>query len=309
MIAEFIKYAMARANKAIYVWGGQGQNATEEKIKRMETSIKNAATALNLLNQRKREGVSPVEMYDCSGLVCCALVSSGIKPAGFDTTANGLLKNHCVKIDKSVLRKGDLVFRVYSFGKNKGTAYHVGIVTDDALNVTEAKGRAYGVITRPLGAQAGYWNAYARIKELADEPEEKYIFTRNLKKGLKGQDVYNLQKLLNISADGVFGSKTRSAVIAAQKAHGLTPDGIAGKNTLTALGGIWKTEHVFNRNLKYGMTGQDIKELQKLLNVSADGVFGSKTRAAVISAQKKHGLTLDGIAGKKTITALGGKFN
>ena len=51
------------------------------------------------------------------------------------------------------------------------------------------------------------------------------------------------------------------------------------------------------------MTGQDVKELQKLLNVSADGVFGSKTKAAVISAQKAHGLTPDGIVGKKTITA------
>ena len=38
---------------------------------------------------------------------------------------------------------------------------------------------------------------------------------------------------------------------------------------------------------------------------AVDGIFGSKTRAAVISFQKKNGLTADGIVGPKTLAALG----
>ena len=36
--------------------------------------------------------------------------------------------------------------------------------------------------------------------------------------------------------DGIFGSETKKAVIAFQKKNGLTADGIAGKNTLAAMG-------------------------------------------------------------------------
>jgi len=38
---------------------------------------------------------------------------------------------------------------------------------------------------------------------------------------------------------------------------------------------------------------------------AVDGIFGSKTRTAVISFQKKNGLTADGIVGPKTLAALG----
>lgn len=38
---------------------------------------------------------------------------------------------------------------------------------------------------------------------------------------------------------------------------------------------------------------------------SVDGIYGSKTKAAVKLFQKKNGLTVDGIVGKNTLTALG----
>lgn len=57
------------------------------------------------------------------------------------------------------------------------------------------------------------------------------------KVGSKGQMVKLIQWTLGLSpADGIFGKKTKQAVIEFQRANGLTPDGIAGLNTLTTLG-------------------------------------------------------------------------
>lgn len=63
--------------------------------------------------------------------------------------------------------------------------------------------------------------------------------------------------------------------------------------------------------LKQGSTGSQVKTLQtKLKNWgyytgSVDGIFGSRTTAAVKYFQRKNGLTADGIVGSKTAAALG----
>lgn len=62
---------------------------------------------------------------------------------------------------------------------------------------------------------------------------------------------------------------------------------------------------------KYGSTGTEVRNIQqKLKNLgyytgSVDGIFGSKTKAAVLKFQKDYGLTQDGIVGKNTLKALG----
>lgn len=62
-----------------------------------------------------------------------------------------------------------------------------------------------------------------------------------LKKGSKGEIVNAIQIFLNLngfscgSADGIFGKKTQDAVKAWQKANGLVPDGIIGKNSWRVL--------------------------------------------------------------------------
>ena len=76
----------------------------------------------------------------------------------------------------------------------------------------------------------------------------------------------------------------------------------------------------FTRVLKYGVKGNDVIELKKLLiakgygkgittNTSSSRNFYGSTRTAVKNFQRDNGLTIDGKAGKKTITALGGKLN
>ena len=55
--------------------------------------------------------------------------------------------------------------------------------------------------------------------------------------GVQSTDtVRALQQKLGVSADGVYGAKTRSAVKRFQRAHGLAADGVAGPQTLAALG-------------------------------------------------------------------------
>lgn len=67
-----------------------------------------------------------------------------------------------------------------------------------------------------------------------------------------------------------------------------------------------KPQIKIERTLRKGMTGDDVKELQRLLNITSDGIFGEQTKQVVISFQRNNGLTPDGIVGKNTINKLYG---
>lgn len=62
---------------------------------------------------------------------------------------------------------------------------------------------------------------------------------------------------------------------------------------------------VVRATIKLGSRGADVKYLQKKLKLTADGIFGNKTKAAVVKFQKSKGLTADGIVGPRTWAALG----
>ncbi len=57
--------------------------------------------------------------------------------------------------------------------------------------------------------------------------------------------------------------------------------------------------------LKRGSRGEEVKTLQKKLNLIADGIFGPLTEEAVKDFQTKNNLGVDGIVGPKTWAALG----
>jgi hypothetical protein len=57
--------------------------------------------------------------------------------------------------------------------------------------------------------------------------------------------------------------------------------------------------------LKKGSRGNEVKELQEFLGLSADGIFGSGTESAVVKWQSQNGLTADGIVGPATWDAMG----
>lgn len=63
--------------------------------------------------------------------------------------------------------------------------------------------------------------------------------------------------------------------------------------------------------MRLGSSGDDVRQLQLTLNakgakLATDGVFGRATEVAVQAFQKRAGLTADGVAGPKTMAALRG---
>ncbi len=62
---------------------------------------------------------------------------------------------------------------------------------------------------------------------------------------------------------------------------------------------------------KYGSRGDEVRQIQTKLkrwgyyNGNVDGIYGSQTLSAVRWFQSKNGLTVDGIAGPKTLAAMG----
>ena len=62
---------------------------------------------------------------------------------------------------------------------------------------------------------------------------------------------------------------------------------------------------------RQGSRGTEVRTIQTKLkrwgyySGSVDGIYGKQTTAAVVSFQKKNGLTADGVCGKKTLAALG----
>ena len=118
-----------------------------------------------------------------------------------------------------------------------------------------------------------------------------------LVEGSSGNQVKYLQNGLRIlcfnsqTADGIFGPATTAAVKRYQTSRGLAADGKVGDGT-------WST-------LK-----EDIKPIQEALkkkgyySSTVDGVAGDGTYQALVTFQKDHQLTADGMAGPSTLAKL-----
>lgn len=166
------------------------------------------------------------------------------------------------------------------------------------------------------------------ISKLGDPP----AFTQ---KGSSGDSVEKLQQALKIKGyysdvvDGKFGNNTRNAVLAYQKAMGLTQTGKADYATIMKLFGKVGTTTVANDPQMKGITqisqitvpatsrkgdsGKNVLALQQALKIKGyytaaiDSKYGDKTVTAVKAFQKAKGLEQDGVAGNATIKALFGK--
>ncbi|MBD2103176.1 peptidoglycan-binding protein [Leptolyngbya sp. FACHB-261] len=148
---------------------------------------------------------------------------------------------------------------------------------------------------------------------------------RILRQGLSGDDVRRLQYLLNnatpsanpkLAESGQFDAATTRALSAWKTANKLTSPNEAGPTTLAAL-----EQQVRNkppatgttRILRQGLSGDDVKRLQYLLNravppatprLTEDGKFGPTTTQALNRWKAAYGLTGPGEAGPTTLVAL-----
>jgi len=144
--------------------------------------------------------------------------------------------------------------------------------------------------------------------------------TGTLRVGTRGPEVKALQELLTARgydpgpSDGIFGEKTRLAVVAFQAIEGLTADGLVGSATMAALGdapAAGGESTASTEILSLGSRGDSVSALQTHLDVDgykvgpSDGIFGPLTLAAVIQFQKDHALAVDGRVGPQTRGALG----
>ena len=119
----------------------------------------------------------------------------------------------------------------------------------------------------------------------------------SMKQGSKGTTVKQLQQnliglgYLDGTADGSYGSKTRKAVEAFQADFGLKADGTAGEATQTAIYNAVVRLQVELKNAGYAPG-------------TADGHFGSKTRAALEKFQRDEELEVTGEMNKATWSAM-----
>lgn len=170
-----------------------------------------------------------------------------------------------------------------------------------------------------------------------------------LRRGSSGPYVVVVQVMLNriaqnypaipklASVDGIYGSRTETSVTRFQEIFGLTPDGVVGKATwyelvrlYTAVTGLselrsqgqqfYSINWEYPNGLEEGDTGEKVRHLQYMLSVLAeyipemppiavDGIFGSATRNAVISAQRYFGLPQTGAVDATTWDELYDQFS
>lgn len=140
----------------------------------------------------------------------------------------------------------------------------------------------------------------------------------------RGPAVALLQSKVGAAVDGVFGPGTLRAVKRFQRRHGLTPDGVVGSATWAALGvggarPVLKRMPARRRSRAQRSSGRErtrrspgvvsrgaeVRIAQRRLGITADGVFGPGTLAAVKAFQRRQGLTPDGIVGPATWARLG----
>ena len=77
-LTDFLNLLRGQVGRGIYVWGGNGQdlNAMSDPIawiERREEDPENEKRDIALYEKRKKDGVNPIQAFDCSGLVYWAL--------------------------------------------------------------------------------------------------------------------------------------------------------------------------------------------------------------------------------------------
>lgn len=203
-----------------------------------------------------------------------AIGSSGTPTYKTRKAANGTYINEGVK--GNTIRLGDKI----------GTIIWVGTMADGTFRyVLENKGVLYNDL---------YWITDYRLMKPIDNSKPvsttaSVAMNKNLllKMGSKGLEVRELQRLLGITIDGDFGTKTLTALQSKKGVSQITLANFATTNTAVLN---------FNLMLKKGSKGLEVKELQKRLGMTGsniDGDFGAKTESALFAMKGVRQTTLN----------------
>lgn len=121
--------------------------------------------------------------------------------------------------------------------------------------------------------------------------------SRNLNKVADTSDVVKLSKIINGGTNGLDDRARRFNDAMSILSESKIPD---MPETF-----IDEVETEFDDDdfgvLQKGSTGNGVRELQRELGLTIDGVFGLNTEKALGAWQKQHGLVVDGIAGPNTL--------
>lgn len=145
-------------------------------------------------------------------------------------------------------------------------------------------------------------------------PLSAYVNTV-IQRGSKGAAVVALQKALGLTADGSFGPGTETKVKAYQSSKKISPTGVVAASTWKALMGTTPTTPPTASPLaayaktviQRGSTGAAVVALQKALAIGADGSFGPGTEAKVKAYQSSKGISPTGVVAASTWAALMGQ--
>ena len=225
-----------------YVWGGTGEELTpgtyEAFIDKKEKEKLHNANAKDFCRRLFQGGAAFVRVFDCSGYVSKALMAAGLRRNRRD--CDGLW----VQCSETACPEDfTLLFRVSDSDPTDKT--HVGVYCNGYQY--HAKGRAYGVVKEPY--KASYWHRLGIYPRLSEMPGAGVaVFTRILKRPIRNSPEVRALKTLLIgkgysgvtAGNGNYLRSTEQVVRQFQQDAGLTVDGKAGKETITALGGVWR---------------------------------------------------------------------
>lgn len=98
----------------------------------------------------------------------------------------------------------------------------------------KANGKVLAGLKRRRAAEQALFNKPVSAAAQAQNQNTEDYNMKTIKKGSKGNAVKVWQIIIGAAADGNFGSGTESATKTWQKNHGLTQDGVVGKNSWKA---------------------------------------------------------------------------